>query len=209
MWRVIALAVVCILTPLGVASPVLAQSAEAASLRSEAGLIPFTPPQAFLAGSFIADEMHPAFLFGPVKDFVAARACPTTWLIEEGEKERFDRRSPDNPVFEYTLTLEADCPQSVTHFVFVDQSAMTPRQWIEWRRQFHKSKAEPEYADALARLEKAIDAGYPVTGELRFVSKDGQLDPRPLQEILPSSLNYPPRYDCDKGAPMGQERKTP
>ncbi len=204
MRRVLALALVFLLTPCGVLPKALAQSARAAGLRAEAGLAPYTPPQAFLDGYFIADEMRPAYLFGPVKEFVAARACPTAWLIEEGEKERRDRRSPDNPVFEYTLTLEEDCPQGVTHYVFVDQSAMTPKQWIEWRRQFHKNKAEPEYADAVARLEKAILGGYPVTGELRFVSRDGRLDPTPPQELLPTALACPPRYDCETGQPLGK-----
>jgi hypothetical protein len=202
MWRKLVLAVVCLPALCGVASPALAQSAKASALRAEAGLIPYAPPQAFLDGFFIADEMRPAFLFGPVKDFVATRACPTTWLIEEGEKQRLSRRTPENPVFEYTLTLEADCPDGVAHFAFVDQSAMTPQQWIEWRRQFHKSKAEPEYADAVKRLEKAIEAGYPVRGELRFLSRDGQLDTRTLEGILPTALASPPRYDCESGAPV-------
>lgn len=197
-------AVLVLLCLLSWASAASAESDKAAALRRQAGLVPHTPPQAFLDGYFIADEMRPAFLFGPVKDFVAGRRCPTTWLIEDGEKERLDRRSAENPVFEYTLTLEEDCPQGVAWYVFVDQSAMTPRQWIEWRRQFHKSKAEPEYADAVKRLEAAVTAGYPVTGELRFVSRDGELDPRSPQELLPTALHCPPRYDCGAGAPVGK-----
>jgi hypothetical protein len=186
------------------ASPALAGSERAADLRRQAGLVPHAPSKAFLDGYFIADEMRPAFLFGPVADFVAGRTCPTAWLIENDEKERLDRRSADNPVFEYTLTLEEDCPQGVTWYVFVDQSAMTPKQWIEWRRQFHKSKAEPEYADTVTRLEKAIEGGFPVSGELRFVSRDGVLDPRSPQESLPTAMACPPRYDCTTGAPVGQ-----
>lgn len=195
------LVLLCLLSWASVAS---AESDKAAALRRQAGLIPHTPPQVFLDGFFIADEMRPAFLFGPVKDFVAGRRCPTAWLIEDGEKERLEHRSAENPVFEYTLTLEEDCPQGVTWYVFVDQSAMTTRQWIEWRRQFHKSKAEPEYADTVKRLEAAVTAGYPVSGELRFVSRDGELDPRAPQELLPTALHYPPRYDCGAGAPAGK-----
>lgn len=43
---------------------------------------------------------------------------------------------------EYTLWLEEACPQGAVYYVFIDQSAMSPAQWIEWRKQFHKSKAE-------------------------------------------------------------------
>ena len=209
MWRDFVLAVVCILLSLGTASSASAQSAKAQSLRQEAGLVPYSPPQAFLNGFFIADEMRPAFLFGPVGEFAAARTCPTTWLIEEGEKERLSHRTPDNPIFEYTLTLEEDCPKGVSWYVFVDQSAMPAKQWIEWRRQFHKSKADAEYADTAGRLEQAVAAGYPVSGELRFFSTDGQLDPRSPQELLPAVLSSPPRYDCEKGAPTGAEGKKP
>lgn len=180
----------------------LAESAKASQVRGALGLSPMDPPKAFLDGYFIADETKPAYLFGPVKDFVASRTCPVTWLIEDAEKERISRRDPANPVFEYTLYLEQDCPAGVTDFVFVDQSAMNPKQWIEWRRQFHKNKAEPEYADAVARLEKAIAAGFPVTGEMRFVLSDGELSPAPLQELLPTGLSCPPRYDCAKGEPV-------
>ncbi len=179
--------------------PVMAQSDKAKALRQEQGYVPYVPPKAFLEGYFIADETKPAFLFGPVADFVARRSCPATWLIEEGELGRVQARDASNPVFEYTLALEEDCPQGVVHYVFVDQSAMTPGQWIEWRRQFHKNKAEPEYADAVTRLAKAVGDGFPVSGELRFVLRDNVLDPASPQRVLPTALACPPRYDCETG----------
>jgi hypothetical protein len=197
-----ALLVVCVLLPV-FAAPAPALSDAAPDLRRQAGLVPHTPSQAFLDGSFIADEMHPAFLFGPVRDFVAGRPCPTAWLIEDAEQARLAGRSADNPVFEYTLTLEEACPQGVTWYVFLDQSAMRPEQWIEWRRQFHKRKAEGEYAETVQRLGKALEDGLPVSGELRFVSRDGVLEPRSPQEIL-LRMGVPPIYDCDKGARVGQ-----
>ncbi len=180
----------------------LAQSVRAKELRQSLGLAPIQPSQAFLDGFFIADESRPAFLYGPVGTFAASRTCPVAWLLEDAEKERISRREPGNPVFEYTVYLEQDCPDGVTHFVFVDQSAMNPRQWIEWRRQFHKNKAEPEYADAVTRLEKAIAHGFPVSGEMRFVLRDGELAPGSLQDLLPSGFSCPPRYDCEQGTPV-------
>ena len=66
----------------------LAASAKATALRQANGLTAFTPPQKFLAENFVADEMNPGFIFGPVKSFVASRKCPTTWLIEAGDKNR-------------------------------------------------------------------------------------------------------------------------
>uniref|UniRef100_I2Q3T5 Uncharacterized protein n=1 Tax=Desulfovibrio sp. U5L TaxID=596152 RepID=I2Q3T5_9BACT len=180
----------------------LAQSAKAAGLRQSMSLSPMTPPKAFLDGYFIADESQPAFLYGPVGLFARSRTCPVAWLIEDAEKERLSHRDPKNPVFEYTLYLEQDCPDAVTHFVFLDQSAMNPKQWIEWRRQFHKNKAEPEYADTVKRLETAIAGGFPVTGELRFMLVNGELSPGSLEKLLPSGLSCPPRYDCAQGVPV-------
>ncbi|WP_428566099.1 MAG: hypothetical protein ACP59X_05760 [Solidesulfovibrio sp. DCME] len=185
--------------PLPLAAPAWAQSQQAMALRQEMGYVPYTPPAAFLDGFFIADEAKPAFLFGPVADFVAKRGCPVTWLVEEGERSRLTNRDAANPLFEYTLALEEDCPTGVTHYVFVDQSAMNPKQWLEWRRQFHKNKAEPEYADAVARLGKAVADGFPVSGELRFVLRDGNLEAASPQAVLPTALACPPRYDCDAG----------
>ena len=65
-----------------------AASAKALSLRQANGLTAFTPPEKFLAGNFVADEMNPGFIFGAVKSFAASRKCPTTWLIESGDKNR-------------------------------------------------------------------------------------------------------------------------
>ena len=65
-----------------------AASAKATALRQANGLTAFTPPEKFLAENFVADEMNPGFIFGAVKSFAASRKCPTTWLIEAGDKNR-------------------------------------------------------------------------------------------------------------------------
>ena len=46
-----------------------AASEQAMKLRSQNGLSEFAPPEAFLAGNFLADETEPAFIFGKVRDF--------------------------------------------------------------------------------------------------------------------------------------------
>ena len=116
-----------------------AASAKAAALRQANGLAVFTPPEKFLAGNFVADEMNPGVIFGAVKSFAASRKCPTTWLIEAGDKNR-----PAGPGAhaEYTLYLEEDCPDQVVYYVFIDQSGLTPQQWIEWRK--NSTRARPE-----------------------------------------------------------------
>ena len=55
----------------------LAASAKATALRQANGLTTFTPPEKFLAGNFVAEEMTPAFIFGTVKSFAASCKCPT------------------------------------------------------------------------------------------------------------------------------------
>jgi len=189
---------------LGSAGP-LAASEKAAALRTANDLIAFSPPGAFLAGSFLADEMDPSFLFGPVSDFAASRKCPVTWLIEAGEKARLAKPTgPDAPL-EYTLYLEEDCPEQVRYYVFVDQSAMTPKQWLAWRQQFHKSKAEGEYGAARDRLEKAVAEGMRIGGELRFIVNDGELAVGKTPEAcLGPDLAFDPSYDLKQGTKLAR-----
>jgi hypothetical protein len=180
---------------LGNGGVVWGASAKALALRQAQGLTAFTPSEAFLAGNFVADEMNPAFIFGPVKAFVASRPCPTTWLLEAGPASK-------DAVAEYTLYLEEDCPDKVIHYVFIDQSALTPQQWLEWREKFHKSKTEPEYGDTKARLDKACRDGCAVGGELRFIQQNGQLLTKSPEEILRVKYKFTPIYD------LKQEKKV-
>ena len=119
-----------------------AASEQAMKLRSQNGLSEFAPPEAFLAGNFLADETDPAFIFGKVRDFVKSLACPATWLIEEGERKRIEARGQSSDPVEYSIYLEADCPGKVTYYIFVDRS-INSAQWLEWRRQFHKKQDRP------------------------------------------------------------------
>jgi hypothetical protein len=181
----------------GNVSGALAASKKAKALRQANGLVAFTPPPKFLAGNFVADEMNPAFIFGPVKAFAASRQCRTTWLIEEGVKHRLASPASPEASVEYTLYLEEDCPDKVVYYVFVDQSGMTPQQWLEWRRQFHKSKTDPQFGEAKGKLEQACQEGCGVSGELRYIQKDGELVAQSPQEILRGDLKFAPIYDLN------------
>lgn len=179
-----------------------AVSDQANQLRAKNDLSGFKPPEAFLGGNFVADEVDPAYIFGKVKDFVASRSCPTTWLIEKAEKVRIDARTPQSGPVEYTLTLEEDCPGKTAFYVFVDRSQANTAQWMEWRKQFHKSKAEPQYSTAKSSLEQAAQNGFSVDGELRFVEINGELQMKKLEDVLTKELKLQPVYDLKQAKAM-------
>ncbi len=182
----------------GNAAGALAASQKATALRQANGLVDFTPTDKFLAGNFVADEMNPAFIYGPVKTFVASRKCPTAWLIEADQKNRLSGpASPDQPA-EFTVYLEEDCPDKVVYYVFIDQSNLTPQQWIEWREKFHKSKTEPQFGSTKSKLDKACTAGCGVGAELRFIQKNGELLGKSPEEVLRQELKFAPIYDLNR-----------
>lgn len=173
-------------------------SAKATALRQANGLTAFTPPDKFLGGNFVADEMNPGVIFGTVQAFAAGRTCPTTWLIEDRDKNRpAGPGSPDVPA-EYTLYLEEDCPDKVVYYVFIDQSGLTPQQWIEWREKFHKSKTGEQFASAKSKLEQACTAGCGVGAELRYIQKDGELMTQSPEKVLRDDLKVAPIYDLSR-----------
>jgi hypothetical protein len=178
-------------------------SQKAMALRQANRLEAYTPPERFLAGNFIADEMDPGYIFGTVKNFAGSRKCRTTWLVEEGLKHRLASPGSSEASAEYTLYLEEDCPEKVIYYVFVDQSSMTLQQWLEWRRQFHKSKTDPQFGAAKEKLERAAQEGCAVSGELRYIQKDGELVPQSPEEILRGDLKFPPIYD------LNRQKQTP
>jgi hypothetical protein len=181
-----------------------AASAKATALRQANGLTAFTPPEKFLAGNFVADEINPGFIFGAVKSFVASRKCPTTWLIESGAKNRPASAGAQAPVAEYTLYLEEDCPDQVMYYVFIDQSGLTPQQWIEWREKFHKSKTGEEFASTKTKLDTACTAGCGVGAELRFIQKNGELVAKSPEKVLMNDLKFAPIYDLNLGKKLSQ-----
>jgi hypothetical protein len=171
-----------------------AGSGQAMQLRAQNGLSEFTPPAGFLAGNFLADETDPAYIFGNVREFARSLACPATWLIEAAERKRIEAQpQPSGPV-EYSLYLEADCPGRIAYYVFVDRS-FNPDQWLEWRRPFHRSKADPHYKAAKASLDQAAQNGFTVAAELRFVAVNGDLLLKRPEDVLVGDLQFKPIYD--------------
>jgi hypothetical protein len=183
------------LVVVGADSGAWAASAKAMNLRQANGLTQFTPPEKFLSGNFVADEMNPNVIFGPVGGFAGSLKCPTAWLIEAGDKNR--QGSKDTPA-EYTLYLEEDCPDKVVYYVFIDQSALTPQQWIDWRQNFYKSKTGEQFDAAKSKLEQACTAGCGVGAELRFIQENGDLVPKSPEAILRGDLHYAPIYDLNQ-----------
>jgi len=181
-----------------------AASEPAMKLRSQNGLSEFAPPEAFLAGNFLADETDPAYIFGKVGDFTKSLSCPATWLIEEGERKRIEARGQSSDAVEYSIYLEADCPGKLTYYIFVDRS-FNSAQWLEWRRKFHgRSKTDLHYEAARASLEQAAQKGFVVDGELRFVALNGDLLLKRPEEILTGELKFQPIYDLKKNQALSK-----
>jgi hypothetical protein len=188
-----------LLLVLSINSAVLAASQRAKALRQANDLTAFTPPEEFLTSNFVAEEMTPDYIFGPVKSFVSSRKCPTTWLIEKGVKNTLDKPGSAGQPTEYTLFLEEDCPKQVVYYVFVNQSGLTPQQWIDYRRLFHgKTKTEPEYGPTKSKLEKACQEGCGVGSELRFIQKNGELLNQSPEKYLVQDLKFSPIYDLNQ-----------
>ena len=110
------------------------------------------------------------------------------------ETESRTQENVTGPI-EYTLYLEEDCPGKVTYYVFVDRSRAQSAQWMEWRKLFHKSKAEPQYGSTSALLEQAAQAGFPIDGELRFIEIGGDLVSKKPEDFLTGDLKISPIYD--------------
>ena len=180
-----------------------AASEQAMNLRGQNGLSEFAPPEAFLIGNFLADETDPNFIFGKVRDFDKSLACPATWLIEEGERKRIEARGQQSGPVEYSIYLEADCAGKVTYYIFVDRS-LNSSQWLEWRRQFHKTKAEPHYKEAKASLDQAAQNGFAVDAELRFVAFNGDLLLKRPEDVLAGELKFQPIYDLKKNQALSK-----
>jgi hypothetical protein len=190
---------------LSINSATLAASQKAKALRQANDLTTFTPPEKFLASNFVAEEMNPNYIFGPVKSFVSSRKCPTTWLIEKGVKKTLNQPGTTGKPAEYTLYLEEDCPKQVIYYVFVNQSGLTPQQWIDYRRQFHgKTKTEPEYGPTKSKLEKACQDLCGAGSELRFIQINGELLNQTPEKYLLQDLKFSPIYDLNQHKKISQ-----
>lgn len=178
-------------------------SQQAQDLRRAGNLVPFLPPQTVLAALFTADETSPKSIYGPVSAYEKTRDCATTWLIEAGELARIQALAAKkgHPRYEYTLTLEADCPGKVSHTVFVASPGTSPSAWLNWRSQFgRKSK---ERTATLVSLRKAVAAGLVLMAEMRSVSVNGQPVAGNLEDYLRAEDRINPVFDVQTGTLIG------
>ena len=83
--------------------------------------------------------------------------------------------------------------------MFVDRSQANVAQWMQWRQQFHKNKAEPQYGAAKAGFEQAAQNGFPVDAELRFLEINGDLSLKKPEDVLVGELKFQPIYDLKQG----------
>ena len=132
------------------------------------------------------------------KAWIAKFIRSSKTLIESGDKNQPAGPDSPNKLAEYTLYLEEDCPDRVVYYVFIDQSGLTPQQWIEWREKFYKSKAGEQFASAKSKLEQACTAGCGVAAELRFIQKDGELVAKSPEEVVRVDLKFAPIYDLNQ-----------
>jgi hypothetical protein len=199
----------CVLCALALPAPAAdtkAPSKQAAALRDTGDLVPYQPSEAVLKALFTADEDAPRGVYGPVSAYVRTRSCPASWLIEKGELTRIRELAARKDVvpYEFSLTLEEDCPGKVTHAVFVTSPGSTPEAWLKWRSQFHGSKAARHYAAALDGLKKAEAAGLAPHAELRFLSVNGELLPTNLEDVLRAEGRLKPVFDLVQGTSAGR-----
>jgi hypothetical protein len=80
----------------------------------------------------------------------------------------------------------------------LDQSGLTPQQWIEWREKFHKSKAGEQFDTAKSKLETACQEGCGVGAELRFIQANGELLTASPEEMLRREGKFAPIYDLNR-----------
>ena len=181
-------------------------SAQAAALRQTGDLVPYAPPKDVLQAYFTASENAPKDVYGPIALYAKTRACPAAWLIEKGELARVERLKglKDIPPFEFSVTLEEDCPGKVTHAVFVTSPGSTPEAWLKWRSQFHGGKTQGYYGAALAGLRRAETSGLAPTAGLRFLSVNGELVTTDLEQALQREGRLAPVFDLEKAEGTGK-----
>lgn len=185
-----------IMLVVGAADCAMALSERALAYRKANDLIEYAVPKAFLEGSFVANEENPRYIFSSVNDLLKACVCKTTWLIEKGELQRIGGAQQNG--LEYTVYLEADCPDKTNYYAFVVQQNSDPEKWLKWRWQFHKNKAESEYGEARDRFKQAFEKGLHLAGELRFMVTDGELDMRNPEDVVLNDFRLVPIYDFEK-----------
>jgi hypothetical protein len=167
--------------------------------RQQNGLLIYAPPSWFTKGYFIAREKNPAFVFGPVQDFVRALSGKTTWLIEDLELKRVGRISADGRSPEYSLYLEAVKPEHTEYWVFVVLPYESAGEWFDARRAYHGRKAQNYYGETQGMLERALSQGLKIKSELRFLIEKGGVSLEPPEDLIMNRYKFKPVFDLNSG----------
>ena len=170
----------------------------AQAFRQQNGLLAYTPPVWFLAGYFIAREKNPAYVFGPVQDFVRAVGGKTTWLIEDVELRRVEQASTEGDNLEYSLFLEAVSAERTEYWVFVVLPYESGQEWFDARRAYHGRKAEDYYGKTQGELESALSQGFKIKAELRFLIEKGDTCLQAPEELIMSRYKFQPVFDLSE-----------
>ena len=176
--------------------------------RQQNGLLAYAPPVWFLKGYFIARERNPAYVFGPVQDFVRAMGGKTSWLIEDVELERVARASTDGETPEYSLFLEVVSPDRTEYWVIVVLPHESAQAWFDARRAYHGRKAKDYYGKTQSELERALSQGLTITAELRFFIERGDISLESPEDVMMNRYKFQPVFDLSTGRWLGSAAKT-
>jgi len=191
-----------IMTPTVVAGP------SAQAFRQQNGLMAYAVPAWFLAGHFLAREKNPAYVFGPVRDFVGGLGGSHTWLIEDLELKRLEEAAAAGKQPEYTLFLEIVSPERTQYWVFVVLPHTSARDWFDARRAFHGGKAESYYGETRQELERALDQGLDIKGELRFLIEQGETSVQAPEDVIMNRYKFRPVFDLSAGRRLDPANQT-
>jgi hypothetical protein len=169
------------------------------SFREKNGLQAHVPPEWFLKGYFIACEKNPAYVFGPVQDFVGALGGTTTWLIEDMELQRLKRASADGTEIEYSLFLETVLSDHTEYWVFVVLPYENAQAWYDGKRAYHGRKAEEYYGKTRAELAHALNDGLNMKGELRFWVENEKTSLQAPEDVIMSRYKFQPVFHLGTG----------
>jgi len=189
-------------------SPTAVTGEAGKNFRQENGLLTYTPPAWFLQGYFIAREKNPAYVFGPVQDFVQAVGGKTTWLVEDEELKRVEQASIDGENPEYSLFLEVVSPETTEYWVFVVLPHENAQAWFDARRAYHGRKADDYYGKTRSELETALRQGFIVKAELRFLIEKGDTCLQAPEGLIMSRYKFQPVFDLSGGRRLGSAAQT-
>jgi hypothetical protein len=208
MFRRLCLAASMIIVAIYIISPTAVNGESTESFRQQNGLQIYAPPSWFLQGYFIAREKNPAYVFGPVQDFVQAVGGKTTWLVEDEELKRVEQASVEGKNQEYSLFLEVVSPETTRYWVFVVLPHESGQAWFDARRAYHGRKAEDYYGKTRGELETALSQGFNIKAELRFLIEKGDTCLQAPEGLIMSRYKFQPVFDLSGGRRLGSAARN-